>query len=114
MRYLLSLLSLLIVLGVAASAEDVSPEARKAEYVHAVTRGAGWMPWQARGVSERERAFRAQIEQRKDVVDSLVFEIPMCQYLLFLNEKQAILVKLQSNLLCIAMDVVFCHTLYFS
>ena len=41
---------------------------RKAEYVDAVTRGAGFMPWQERGVSEDERAFRESIERRKDEI----------------------------------------------
>lgn len=39
---------------------------RKQEYVHAVTRGGGWMEWQEKGVSEREKTFRAHIESRKD------------------------------------------------
>ena len=39
---------------------------RKAEYVEAVTRGEGWMPWQRReSVSEEERAFRQAVERRK-------------------------------------------------
>ena len=43
-------------------------EDRKAEYVRAVVRGAGLMPWQAPGVSEAEREFRAMIEARKDAM----------------------------------------------
>ncbi len=39
--------------------------ARKAEYVRAVTRGAGWLPWQERGASAAETEFRAEIEARK-------------------------------------------------
>ena len=39
---------------------------RKAEYVHAVVRGAGFMPWQEQGASAEEQAFRRQIEARKD------------------------------------------------
>lgn len=35
------------------------------EYVHAVTRGADWLPWQERGVSEKEKAFRDAMEARK-------------------------------------------------
>jgi len=39
---------------------------RKAEYVEAVVRGAGFMSWQAKGMSEEEAAFRKQVEARKD------------------------------------------------
>ena len=39
---------------------------RKAEYVRAVVRGAGYMPWQQRGPSADEKAFRKAIEARKD------------------------------------------------
>ncbi|MSS72755.1 MAG: hypothetical protein EXS64_14875 [Candidatus Latescibacteria bacterium] len=46
-----------------ASQRDVK---RKAEYVEAVTRGEGWMPWQRREpVSEEERTFRQAVERRK-------------------------------------------------
>ncbi|MBL7648449.1 MAG: heparinase II/III family protein [Candidatus Hydrogenedentes bacterium] len=45
-----------------AGAQEKSPEA----YIHAVVRGAGLMPWQAPGLSEAERNFRAEIEARKD------------------------------------------------
>ncbi|MBI2951146.1 heparinase II/III family protein, partial [bacterium] len=39
---------------------------RKADYVARVTRGEGWMPWQARDrTSEEERAFREKVERRK-------------------------------------------------
>lgn len=41
---------------------------RKAEYVRAVTRGEGWLPWQERGVSAAEQAFRQEIETRKDAI----------------------------------------------
>ncbi|MFA6240862.1 MAG: heparinase II/III family protein [Candidatus Hydrogenedentales bacterium] len=51
-----------------ADAQDATPEARKAEYVRAVTRGAALMPWQQPGVSEQEQTFRAEIEQRKDAL----------------------------------------------
>ncbi|MSS72756.1 MAG: hypothetical protein EXS64_14880 [Candidatus Latescibacteria bacterium] len=44
-----------------------SASKRKADYVEAVTRGEGWMPWQGRErVSEAERVFRAEVERRKD------------------------------------------------
>ncbi len=43
-------------------------EDRKPEYVHAVVRGAGLMPWQEPDVSEAERTFRAEIEARKDAL----------------------------------------------
>jgi len=39
---------------------------RKAEYVDRATRGEGFMPWQVRGMSDREVAFRKEIEARKD------------------------------------------------
>ena len=39
---------------------------RRAEYVNAVVRGAGFMPWQERGPSQEESEFRRQIEARKD------------------------------------------------
>ena len=41
-------------------------EARRDEYVHAVVRGAGYLPWQAQGESEAEKLFRAEMEARKD------------------------------------------------
>jgi hypothetical protein len=40
----------------------------KETYVKAVTRGAGLMPWQEEGVSEKEKAFRAMIEARKTAI----------------------------------------------
>jgi hypothetical protein len=44
-----------------------SDEKRKAEYVKAVVRGAGFMPWQTReSTSEAEEGFREKIERRKD------------------------------------------------
>ncbi len=39
---------------------------RRATYVDAVTRGAGFLPWQERGISEAEAAFRESMERRKD------------------------------------------------
>ena len=39
---------------------------RKTEYVNAVVRGAGYMPWQERGPSAEENEFRKEIEARKD------------------------------------------------
>ena len=45
------------------SAQDAD---RKSQYVDAVVRGAGYMPWQERGPSAEERAFREEIEARKD------------------------------------------------
>ncbi|MBX7258146.1 MAG: heparinase II/III-family protein [Candidatus Hydrogenedentes bacterium] len=52
----------------AATAQDPTLESRKTEYVRAVTRGAALMPWQSPGVSEQERAFREEIERRKDAL----------------------------------------------
>lgn len=41
-------------------------EEKRREYIDAVTRGEGFMPWQTdRGYSDAERAFRADIEERK-------------------------------------------------
>ncbi|UCD29840.1 MAG: heparinase II/III family protein, partial [Planctomycetota bacterium] len=48
---------------------------RKAEYVRAVTRGAGFIPWQERGVSREERAFRQAIESRKDEILAARIEV---------------------------------------
>lgn len=56
----------LIVLAMALAAP--AQEDRKPEYVHAVVRGAGLMPWQTPDVSEAERTFRAEIEARKDAL----------------------------------------------
>ena len=52
----------------AAVGQDAAAPRDKAEYVRAVTRGAGYLPWQERGASEVERAFRAGIEARKDAL----------------------------------------------
>jgi len=53
------------MLCLAAVVGETVASDRKAEYVHAVTRGAGWVPWQERGLSEAERTFREGIEGRK-------------------------------------------------
>ncbi|MFV1967427.1 MAG: hypothetical protein ACC628_18515 [Pirellulaceae bacterium] len=53
--------------GASPGPESAGPD-RKVEYVDAVARGAGYMPWQARGVSQKERLFRETIEQRKDAL----------------------------------------------
>ncbi len=53
-----------IGLGRADESADVSD--RKSKYVARVTRGDGFMPWQDRGVSDDEVAFRTEIEARKD------------------------------------------------
>ena len=54
-----------VLLCVAAQAVLAAPD-RKTEYVNAVVRGAGFMPWQERGVAPEEVEFRKQIEARKD------------------------------------------------
>jgi len=41
-------------------------EKRKQEYIDAVTRGKGFMPWQEKGVSAKEQLFRTAMEARKD------------------------------------------------
>lgn len=43
-------------------------EDRKAEYVHAVTRGAGLLPWQDKGPTKAEISFRQKMEARKDAM----------------------------------------------
>ena len=60
--------ALIALLSIAALAQAPDPETRKAEYIHAVTRGAGLMPWQSPGISDAEEAFRAEIEARKDAL----------------------------------------------
>ncbi|HOE10451.1 MAG TPA: heparinase II/III family protein [bacterium] len=40
--------------------------ADKEQYVSAVTRGEGYMPWQKPGISDAEQAFRMEIENMKD------------------------------------------------
>lgn len=65
MRFAAFFATALVILA-SSHAQVVDPEARKAEYVHAVTRGAGLMPWQEEGVTDAEHAFRADIEKRKD------------------------------------------------
>ena len=49
------------------SGADGEPD-RRAEYVTAVTRGEGYLPWQQQGVSTQEIEFRNEIERRKDEV----------------------------------------------
>ena len=52
-----------ILIAFTAQAQD-----SKGEAVRAIVRGAGWLPGQAQGVSEAERAFRVSIEARKDAM----------------------------------------------
>lgn len=66
MRFPVACLLPLLAAMPAFAADDTPVEPSKAAYVHAVVRGAGFLPWQERGVSEAERAFRAEIEARKD------------------------------------------------
>lgn len=61
-------IALLVLAAFAATSLAAAQEDRKEEYVRAVVRGAGLMPWQAPGVSEVEREFRAMIEARKDAM----------------------------------------------
>lgn len=71
MKCTLSPILLLAVCGAALAAVPNAARAqedRKDEYVHAVVRGAGLMPWQDPGVSEAEKQFRAKIEARKDAL----------------------------------------------
>lgn len=53
-------------LGLIPIAEGQEPSTEA--YIHAVVRGAGYMPWQRPGLSEAEDAFRAEIESRKDAL----------------------------------------------
>lgn len=45
------------------------------EYVAAVTHGAGFLPWQAKGISDTELSFRRELEQRK--ADLLAARMPV-------------------------------------
>ena len=65
MRNITCLLTGCILLSHAAMAQETD---RKAEYVHAVTRGAGLLPWQEKGPSLAETSFREVIESRKDAL----------------------------------------------
>ena len=78
----------LLVVGCASSVFASPKEAgtpggdsdRKVEYVSAVVRGEGFLPWQEKGVSDEERAFRAEMERRKD--EMLAKRVPV-KHLLF-------------------------------
>ncbi|MBI3945043.1 MAG: heparinase II/III family protein [Armatimonadetes bacterium] len=61
-------------------------ERNKADYVAAVTRGEGFLPWQRKGVSEEEADYRADAERRKD--DMLAGRLPVVHPVL-LTEEQA-------------------------
>ena len=60
----------------AAKSGNAASDVRKAEYVHAVTRGAGFMPWQKPGISEAGRTFRQEIEKRKDELLAVSNSVP--------------------------------------
>ena len=69
MKQIVPLLLLLSIAShFAAPSNAAAQEDRKAEYVRAVTRGAGLMPWQEPGLSDAETHFRAEIEARKDAL----------------------------------------------
>ncbi|MFH1740181.1 MAG: heparinase II/III family protein [bacterium] len=59
-------IGLVLICSLSIRAEGVKQEQRKNYYVDAVTQGEGFMPWQEKGVSEAEAAFRDEIEGRKD------------------------------------------------
>jgi len=59
---------ILMSLCVLLSADLLAQETRRDEYIHAVVRGAGYLPWQEQGVSEAEKTFRAEMEARKDTL----------------------------------------------
>jgi hypothetical protein len=65
--FLVRILCIFLLVPGLAFAQD-TPADRKAEYVQAVTRGAGLLPWQEAGPSEAEKTFRAEIEARKDAL----------------------------------------------
>ncbi|MHC4672362.1 MAG: heparinase II/III domain-containing protein [Planctomycetota bacterium] len=56
----------LLLITSAGSRGDNADVNRKEEYVSAVTQGAGFLPWQQKGISDKEGAFRQAIECRKD------------------------------------------------
>ncbi len=51
--------------GHAAPAGAMTDAEKKEQYVQAVVRGAGYLPWQARGLSREELEFRRRMEERK-------------------------------------------------
>ena len=62
----LAALLLLAVAGVLAPRAAAQTEAEKREqYIRAVVRGEGYMPWQERGLSAEEIEFRKRAEERK-------------------------------------------------
>ncbi|MFP4500722.1 MAG: heparinase II/III family protein [Candidatus Hydrogenedentota bacterium] len=67
MRLSLPLLAALI-LAAAVCAQEAADADRKAAYVQAVTRGEGMLPWQEEHPSQAEKAFRAEMEARKDTL----------------------------------------------
>ncbi len=52
----------------AATAPPANPDARKAAYVEAATRGEGLLPWQSAEPTADELAFREAVERRKDTM----------------------------------------------
>ena len=57
-----------LFVGILLTVTSVAEPDRKTEYVDAVVRGAGFMPWQKPGISEEEKEFRERIEKRKEVL----------------------------------------------
>ncbi|MEN6626171.1 MAG: hypothetical protein ABFD69_08110 [Candidatus Sumerlaeia bacterium] len=49
----------------AAGASALTDAEKKAQYVDAVVHGKGYLPWMERGLSEKEIAFRKEMEERK-------------------------------------------------
>jgi hypothetical protein len=64
MRYL-KLIPAGLLAWAALMAQAAGEPARKEQFVEAVVRGAGRMPWQEEGFSKEEQAFRAEVEARK-------------------------------------------------
>jgi hypothetical protein len=61
-------ISFVAIVAVSSSQAQDPGADRKSEYIHAVTRGAGLMPWQQAGESEQEKSFRAEVESRKNAL----------------------------------------------
>ena len=62
----LSSLSIILLAGILSIGIIAQTDAQKREqYIQAVTRGEGYMPWQERGLSQEEIDFRKQAEERK-------------------------------------------------
>ena len=64
-RFILLLFPALLLISHSSAQNEASPEERMQTFVESVARGEGYMPWQPKGLSEEEIAFRKEIEDRK-------------------------------------------------